>query len=71
MRRCLESHSRFLQISSSVIEDDESNDSSHFLTMNTENDFQILQLSERKADVFVQVIRSNVQTARNSDFVSY
>ncbi len=71
MRRCLESHSRFLQISSSVIEDDESNDSSHFLTMNTENDFQILQLSERKADVFVQVIRSDAQTARNSDFVSY
>jgi len=59
MRRHLESHSRFLQISSSVIEDNESNDSSHFLTMNTENDSQILQLSEHKADVFVQVIRSD------------
>ena len=39
--------------------------------MNTENDSQILQLSERRADVFVQVIRSDAQTARNSDFDSY
>ncbi len=71
MRKRLELYSRFLQISSSVTEEDESNVSSHFLTMNTENDSQILQLSKRRADVLVQEIRSDAQTACNSDFASY
>ncbi len=71
MRRRLKLHSRFLQVSSSAIENNELNDSSHFFITNTENDFQILRLSERKADVFVQVIRPDAQTALKSGFVSY
>lgn len=71
MRRRLESHPRSLQVSPPVTEDDEPNIPSHFPTTDTENDSQILRLSERRAGVPVQGIRPDAQTARNSGFASY